>query len=216
MRLYRQLQLTEDERSRLVAHLSALNQRSMALDAPFGAALATLARLLQPSDIPAALVAHISAAAAGTHAGGSARVSCAACVTDRHDTHACGGGEGGAAGDGVWGCMLGACPAQSAAAERGLLALREVHAAHGRMRREMRELELQPGVLLPPLQIARVLTSHILTCAANADMVKLCQLATSQRRWRDLVSTHVMQQPLPAYQWLEGTAAGRCAGEWRC
>lgn len=103
--------------------------------------------------------------------------------------------------------LLGASARETVAAERGLLGLRDVHETHGRVRRETMVLQLQPGVVLGPLQLAHLWTAHMHWGTTMADMMKLCELAASHQRWHDMVFVPEVLRapaPLPEYQWFQG------------
>lgn len=228
--LYRQLQLTAEDRQRLITHWTMWSQLCMALNATFHSALSTLAGLAQADEVPKALRVRITNLAAGDRRASS---------FPRHEQSACstlGSGDTvqevggcqlstgmvvqklhGAQGRGWDGALrlLGASGCETAAAERGLLALRDVHEAHSRVRRETMELQMQPGVLLRPLQLARLWTAHIPCGTVAADLMKICQLAAQHQRWlRMAAQPPVLQRPMLSCQWLDGAAAA--AGERQC
>ena len=101
--------------------------------------------------------------------------------------------------------MLGASAQASATAAEGFLGLVRVHAMHGKIRHELYELQLEPGVLLGPLKMARVMGAHVVAGGPPLDVMQLCQLAVAQQRWRDACAPpEVLQRPLPACEWLQG------------
>lgn len=104
--------------------------------------------------------------------------------------------------------MLGASAPVSVTAVQGFRALVSVHEMHGRVRGELKELQLQPGVVLGPLKIARIMGAHLAFGAAPADMMQVCQLAAAQQRWRAaFVPPQGLSAPLPDYEWLQDDTA---------
>eukprot|EP00892_Ulva_mutabilis_P001600 jgi/Ulvmu1/11440/UM076_0014.1 len=100
--------------------------------------------------------------------------------------------------------LLGASCEATVAAQEGLVALREVHDLHGRMRREMMELQMQPGLVLRPLQLARIYGTHVVHNTAPADFMQLCQLAAAQQRWLQAFKVPpVLRADLPHIDWAD-------------
>ena len=259
VRLYRQLQVTHDERAQLTAHWNTARQHTIALDAPFHSSMRLLQRLLRSEDLPAAFVAHVSGVAAGTHAASfreSGMPPCAHCgacddsyscfhkgdgnrsnAPDRIRRDVCQEsatdsmhankieGQGYPMHDGYgdsaqlegWFArlarsdvvfpMLGASAQASATAAEGFVGLVRVHKMQGRIRGELTELQLEPGVLLGPLKMARVMGAHVVAGGPPLDVMQLCQLAVAQQRWRDAhAPLEEVLRPLPACEWLQGAA----------
>ena len=228
VRLYRRLQLTADERARLAAHWKMWRQHNTALDAAFHCTLQVLQRLLQPDDVPAAFASHVSAIAAGTRAATARRAKRRAARTTharaRNEalTGSRGGGHGQDDADGaprsealhawVWRVvegktvlpLLGASAQATVVASQAFLRLAGVHQTHSRIRGELKELQLEPGMLLGPLKMACVLGANVVSGAAPADMMQLCQLAAAQQRWYDTFKPpDYVSRPLPEYEWLQ-------------
>ena len=226
VRLYRRLQLTAEERARLIAHWRMWRQHNAALDAAFHSAVQVLQRLLQPDDVPAAFVSHVSAIADGSRVVNPGRaMQPAKRVTGSHNRVRNGCRTGGhnqyvlsgppcpkTVHAWVWGVvegktvlpMLGASAQATVVASQAFLRLAGVHEHHGRIRGELKELQLEPGMLLGPLKMACVLGANVVSGAAPADMMQLCQLAAAQQRWYDTFKPpDYVSRPLPEYEWLQ-------------
>jgi len=228
----RQLRLTAEERFRLVAHEAAWKQGCEAVGTHLRAALAPLSALLQPDDIPSALISHVNAIAQSAepaharhphapptqphrsicmrhmHAHGSAPgVSAGAHARNAehgepmhaplhhstgvrlYATHCvrCGGTRSALGWPGA-ARLLGASGSESASAERCFQHLVDAHVALSRLRSDTALRNLEPGAVLPPLKIARVLSAHVFSgegCSI-ADMMQLCRLVSSQKWWHDV------------------------------
>lgn len=234
IQLYRQLRLTPEDRLRLVAHWNMWRQLNESLDLSFQDAVATLSGLPQTDDVPVALLLHISQVATGNRKVQWASSDDNPSESSSSGNILPWGAHSGPSSDGAadseavssqaglgdvkaaWACeeeaelelmsrFLGGSSAVTATAERGLVQLCLVQEAHGRIRRETMELQMQPGLILSPLQHAHVMGAHVLNNSAPADLMQLCQLAAAQQRWHDVFELPpVMHKRMPGCEWLRG------------
>eukprot|EP00892_Ulva_mutabilis_P000106 jgi/Ulvmu1/10096/UM006_0043.1 len=196
--LYRQLQVTPDQLARLAGHWTAWRGFTSALDAKLSASLRLFSNVSCAEDLPRAFVTHITGLASGTSSlrdprlgpkgvPGAAAALCELCGLPRaKHTAQCENDADDSTRppqrNGVL-RLLGCSAAATAAAVKGLRGLVSMHESHGRVIGHIKEYQLQPGVLLDALQLARIYGAHVLSGTAPADMLQLCQLADPQQRW---------------------------------
>eukprot|EP00892_Ulva_mutabilis_P001602 jgi/Ulvmu1/11442/UM076_0016.1 len=168
--IYRLLGLSEQQKDLYAANWSLWEQRRQAADDHTSRALQQLRTVPASMDLPLPFLRHVSDVAAGALHGDALDFDRS--TLDRHARRALDSGP----------ALLGARPADVAAAGESMHALWTMHEADALMITETIDLQIQPGALLEPPQIAQAFGVHLLHGSTPIDFMSICRLAAAERR----------------------------------
>lgn len=168
--LYKSLQLTDQQKGLYAANWQLWEQRRKSNDSHTARTLELLRALPTSLDLPQRYLRHVTAVAAGALEGAAAELEAA--TLDRHERRALHGEAR----------RLGESAAATAMAATAMRELWTMHEADAVMLAETIDLQVQPGALLEPPQLAQSFGWHLLHRSTPIDFMSICRLAANERR----------------------------------